>query len=669
MRLLSSLLCIFLISAGTQTSRAETDMSRRVLVVMNSAAQTQIENQQKYRFLQTVLNYYGLLPEYLELSQRKLPDDVKMNAYRGVISWLNSYKPKHLEEYLGWLNHQLDTHRAVVILGHLGEDYTLADRKRTIVLINTVYKRLGLRYKGLETQDIKQIEYVKKHARFVEFERTYPEIIRHYTCYQPLDSTLNSHLTVNRKDIPSSESVMIATGPNGGFARQEFIYWNDPVQQKSQWYINPFLFLKEALRLSTVPIPDPTTVNGNRAAFLHIDGEGFTAPSKIGRQQNCGHVIFKNILQKYHYPFSVSVSGRDVEADTKSAQQAKRIFSLPHVEPASYTYTQPIRWQSDKIRTEDEIDRSISIINAVLPPNRTCRLLFWTGDCLPQAAHIRRCDQLGILNINGGESRMDTYYNSYTSVNPLYRKVANTYQVFEGQISDKALNDSPTNMSYGYSLAIDSMKHTGAPIRIKPVNMHVSFLSGKNYAALNVINRVFGWIEKQAVTFMYTSEYIQMVHGFLNVNVTRIDKNTFNITDYGACATMRLDDCKKIPDLSRSQNVIGYQRIPDGLYVFLLPDQKQARLILMPADSAFKQPHIHSSNGRITEFQATPKTVRLVFAGHIPGNVDIGGLQPQQLFNVKGSAIGDSTQAITSDAAGMLAIKHLTKGTLEVEQL
>ena len=51
-----------------------------------------------YQNIQTILNYYGIIPDYVDIHQRPLPDVKKMRRYRGVFVWFRSSKIEALDD-------------------------------------------------------------------------------------------------------------------------------------------------------------------------------------------------------------------------------------------------------------------------------------------------------------------------------------------------------------------------------------------------------------------------------------------------------------------------------------------------------------------------------------------------------------------------------------------
>jgi len=82
----------------------------------------------------------------------------------------------------------------------------------------------------------------------------------------------------------------------GGYSYGNSLYIH--IGDRWLWTIDPFLFLKRALRLDMELIPDPTTEGGRRVLFVHIDGDG-SNPSAL-------QSLIDRIFEIYRVPHSIS---------------------------------------------------------------------------------------------------------------------------------------------------------------------------------------------------------------------------------------------------------------------------------------------------------------------------------------------------------------------------
>jgi hypothetical protein len=180
-----------------------------------------------------------------------------------------------------------------------------------------------------------------------------------------------------------------------------------------RWIANPFALLERGLKLPALPVPDITTENGRRLLLSHIDGDGFPSIAELPDRPYAGEALYREILQKYRLPTTVSVIESEVSPDglhPKDSPQleaiARRIFRLPHVEIASHSYSHPFLWNRQvrhgifrdseqeyyqldlpgyQFNLQREIDGSVDYIRRRLaPPDKPVGVL-WTGDTAPGA--------------------------------------------------------------------------------------------------------------------------------------------------------------------------------------------------------------------------------------------------------------------------------------------
>lgn len=683
------ILGLCLVPAG---ATAENALPRKVLVLLDrEGPRAHVENI-VYQACQTVLNYYGMLPEYRNVNEGPLPGDEFMSGYRGVITAFSEGLVVDPEKYLGWLLQQMEAGRRVVVLGPLGVQPYDGRTSEMLRLLNGVYEKLGLRFEGDSTSVRSLLRYGQKDPDGVEFERDYPPFPVGYRRFIPSGEDLRVYLSILRKDRADSESAVIVTGPHGGFAMEGYILWQDPVTYKRQWYLNPFLFFREALGLEETPAPDPTTLNGMRVAVSHVDGDAFSGFSRIENSPLCAEAIRDHVLKKYDFPVTVSVIVGEVASEALGDEAlmalAREIFALPNVEPASHSYSHPYYWHpgyKGKHRYDSlhgieipgyefdpamEIDYSVEYINRHLaPPEKPCRVFLWTGNCEPRASDVARCDMLGLLNMNGGDTVFDDTSDSYSSVAPYYRNVGGHGQVHTGQANENILTNYWEGPYHGFRNIITTMKRTGAPRRIAPIDIYYHFYSAEYPASLKALQDVYEWVMARETARMFTSDYLEMVQGYMNAEIYTTGPGRYEIRNYGACTTIRFDDDSLRVDLALSENILGFVKEPQGLYVSLAPGRDRAVVRVReaePAGRAPAAPYLQKAAGWVDGFEQESGRVFLEYRGFGTGPVEIGGLEPDRTYQVFGSALEGSPARLNSDAEGVLRVPSVAAGTLEI---
>ena len=154
-------------------------------------------------------------------------------------------------------------------------------------------------------------------------------------------------------------SVPAAVTDWGGYALEPFVV-SEMIDERARWVLNPFAFLRKALRLEEFPAADATTENGTRLLLSHIDADGFE--SRVERPGGPLAVteLRERILKRYRIPTTYSVitstlgdGGQNQQQAPKLQAEAREVFKLPWIEAGSHTFSHPYYWQdSDSMRKE-----------------------------------------------------------------------------------------------------------------------------------------------------------------------------------------------------------------------------------------------------------------------------------------------------------------------------
>lgn len=663
-------------------------VQRKILALFDANEGIGPDTSKIFENCQTVLNYLGMIVDYRDVNQ-PLPDPRAMAQYRGILTWFESDGIPNPKNYLNWLSAQVARKTRLAVLGSMGfseADLTPELRDQA----KAVYAHLGMAHRNDFTSQRVRLRYGRQDRAMVNFERPYPPVPMQYDQFTPLDDTVQVHLSLTRTDRTGAPSAVVATSPGGGMAWGPYILWREgTAPYRKQWYVNPFAFFTAAFDLAAMPKPDVTTLNGRRIAFSHIDGDAFGGFSEVRKDALCADVIREHILERYRFPVTVSVIVAEIDptamGNDRRVALARDIYALSNVEPASHAYSHPFYWDPDFDNTVAEypsqygmkipgyefdaameIDYSVRYINEQLaPPEKPCRVFLWTGNCKPLAEHVRRCDQLNLLNMNGGDTLFDAVNNSYTGVAPIYRDIGGYYQFHIGQANENILTNLWQGPYYGYREIITTMTRTGIPRRIKPIDIYYHFYSGQYEASLNAVETVYDWVLSQPVFPMFTSAYLRIARSWLDGQLQgNATGDRYTVTDYGHCLTLRFDDHDDLPDLARCRNILGYFRDAQGLYVHLDPDENAADIVLSRAPAI--RPHLQTANGWIRGLEIGPDRIVFRFEGFGPGQVVLAGLGPQSRWVVgQGESAAQGTP-LTVDDEGRLVLSKIVNGRVEI---
>ena len=675
MRIIINIFHSIMIIIVTQTHLYGNTIIPRKLLIAYQSQTGQKENVNTYfDICQTITDYYGLLSDYIDVNTLSFPKDQDMKRYRAIITAFNSNQIKKGIPWLKWLKHQCDNGIKLIILGPLsGNDLKKSNEYKK--LIDDIFMYLGIQYKGMYSSHQGRLRYQFKDSQGVEFERPYPVFPKSYELFKVIDPNVKVWLSMKRNDLKNSESTVIATCPNGGFARYSEMFWMDLVSYKKKWYINPFKFFEEALGIKNLPRLDPTTLNGLRVAFSHIDGDAFSGPSRINHKKTCAEIIRDDVLKKYNYPVTASVIVAEISPEAAGSTQmvnlAKDIFALPNIEPASHAFSHPFYWNANSgaknrypsqygilvkgytFNSEKEIVFSMNYISQHLsPPDKPCKVMLWSGACDPTEKDLIYCKINNSYNMNGGDTVFDNANDSYTAVAPLYRKVGSTYQIHCGQANENILTNLWEGPYYGFQEIIETMKRTGSPKRIKPIDIYYHFYSGEYQSSLEALQNVYEWVLKQNVALVYTSQYIKMMQGYLQAEIFRNDQGHFLIKNYHHCLTVRFDHMSGLPDLRHSKNVTGFSQQPQGLYVSLKPNTSEATIAFLSASDITQNiPYIESATGWVMKSNVSGNSILIEFQGFGSGTIQMAGLKKRHQYTV------NQKHQVTTDSKGKVKIQ------------
>lgn len=198
-----------------------------------------------------------------------------------------------------------------------------------------------------------------------------------------------------------------------------------------------------------------------------------------------------------------------------------------------------------------------------------------------------------------------------------------------------------------------------------PIDIYYHFYSGGKFASLKALEDVYEWALSQKTARIFTSAYIRMVNGYLSAEIEKIGPDRFVLSDYRDCLSVRLDGMDKVPDLSRCSNILGYDILPEGVFVHLRPGSDRAELVLS-ADRKVNSGKVFlkSASGWVLDFRPVVSGVSFIFECFSRGEVIVGGLVPGKDYRVL-STDGVPLE-IKSNDRGEVFIKDIASGTVEI---
>ena len=557
---------------------------REVLIIYNShhLEDDIITSSNAHLFASTPLEYMGYIPILKDVNE-PLPHFTS-NRYAGIIIWLEN-KDADIPHLMKWAKKAISEGSKVLFLGDASLD-----------LNHPIAKELSLNPSPnlASKHDANTIIY---HDSIVGYE-TQPSI-----GYQKelIHLPKNQHPYLVYKNSKGETSTLAARTYWCGYARDAALmssFFGD----NAMWILDPFKLFKETLGLQAFPSPDPTTENGKRLSFLHIDGDGSMNRVEENPKIFSIELIESDFIQKYPFPQSVSIvesetapHGKYPKLSPRLEAAARRIYAQPYVEAATHTFTHPYHWRALELdptnehyrthwkidytyTTKRELDGSLAYINTRLLPKgkEPAKTVFWSGDCFPSENVIKYTYDHHIININGGDTTITNDKPWLQLIQPFGIKYHNFYQIYTGEQNENVYTNDWLGPFWGFKKALQTFELTENPRRFKPIDIYYHFYSASKTASYEALKEIYDWVMTQDVMHIYTSEYPPKVTDFYSASLAH-DHNSWLLKGFSNLRTLRCPKTLGLPSTTKSKEVVGYKAKGPDNYIHL--DQKSTKIL------------------------------------------------------------------------------------------
>jgi len=566
-----------------------------------------------------VLEYLGYIQKLYNIADG-LPKMSELQHYAGVIIWLQDNYESPLK-LVKWVQEIQKQNIRVVFVNNFGIPYNSPELSLLDIHIQNTIKHK----KGITTQD-KMMSYE------IEPSLSVSRIQVHSKHTKAL-------LTYEFKDGNSSTPAAITSW--GAYAVEEGCMTE--IDKDNIWIINPFKFFAQALQLKSLVVPDPTTENGNRLLFTHIDGDGIMNRVEGDSEKFSGEVILEDILKKYPIPHSVSLIGAEIDEDGlypklshKLTSIAQEMYALNNVEGATHTFTHPFKWGKivdDKLDKKyrlkvkgyefsfkSELTDTLDHINRdIMPPEKAkqqpAKSVFWSGDCTPRENALEYVYAHDILNINGGDTLISKSKPWLSYIGPLGVERGDYYQIYTGAQNENVFTNDWLGPFWGFKRVVQTFEMTNSPRRLKPIDIYYHLYSGSKMASMKALHYVFDWALKQETMPIYTSEYIPKVMDYYTASIAEGEEGWL-VDGMVDLKTIRVEREGYGVDFNHSKSIIGIKHFENHSYLSL--DTQTKHIFELSVDGSYKKtPYLISSNAKLTSFKTETSSKTMAFKGHI----------------------------------------------------
>ena len=583
-------------------------LPRTVLVLVNGAGRD-LHVSEAQRYLGMQINYLGLRYELIDMATTPLPEGILTGRYAGIVSWMLA---GDLHPALGpWLARRTAEGMRVALFNALG----FAPDKALL-------QPLGLEMLPPPAPGPLQIQ--SSDAGLIGFEAQ-PLPDRRALAPLRLAAGTPARSLLRLADSRGNSYDAAAITGWGGYVLAPFAIQEVPGADFQRWVVQPLAFLREALALPDLPMPDVTTEGGRRMLMVHVDGDGFASRAELPGAPYASEVMEKQFIERYRLPSTVSVIEGEVSAAGLYPQAsaaleaiARRIYAKPQVEAASHSFSHPFNWAAAlkdtgpanrmkvpgyTLNLAREVQGSMAYVNRLLPAGKTASVFLWTGDCVPPAVAIAETALHGYLNLNGGDTTITRSRNSWTEIAAQGIRKGGWYQVYAPHQNENVYTNNWTGPFYGFERVIETFELTGAPHRFKPIDIYYHVYSASKPASIAALHRVYQWAVAQPASRVFGSQYIRKVMDFEATTIARDHASGEMVVRTGAdLRTLRLPAAAPLPGLSGS-GIAGFTPGPAATYLTLSAAETR---IAPPTDNAAPQVYVAEANGAIGELSRRP---------------------------------------------------------------
>jgi uncharacterized protein (TIGR01370 family) len=605
-------------------------LPRKVLMLYNSNVDGPLEDSSVHKFVAMPVEYMGYVPEYLDIAKESLPAGELKGRYAGIVTWpLRRYS---IPDLTPWFEKQLLDKVPVAFMG-----------LPPVALSESMQNAMGIDVVGAFDENsaiiVKRDQLIKPERRLSRRNESMALVAQ--------SSSSGNTVHLGYEDKKQRTADMIVTGGFGGYAWSPVVMQNG-MDFESLWVVEPFDFLRKALHLPNVPMPDITTENGKRIWLAHIDGDALPSWAEMPGKRLGAEVIYDEILKPYDLPHSVSiVEGEMTQIDAYADRRARmfstirKTFALDNVELASHTFSHPFNWSAVEkhklsgkynlevkgylYSPERETQGSIDFIDTELAPaGKRTEVMLWSGNALPGEAELAVLDKLGIPNMNGGMTLATNAIRSMTLVGPMTRPIGKYVQVYAPIMNENVYTNDWLGPFDGFKRVVETFKITETPRRIKPINIYYHFYTGTKISSMKALRDVYDWSVSQDIYPIYGSEFARKVPDHRNVGVARYLTGEWKVTRLGNIRSLRVLDSRYFPVLDKTQGIVGSRKLHDGVYIHTNGSDSVSFLTTLQRP---KGVHLVSSNGRVEQWEKSYNGLALRIKGQVPVVLELGGAQ------------------------------------------
>ena len=301
---MKTLLFVLLIHCIAVSNLFAQEIHRKILVLVPKGIELNLNS--VHLRLESILNHYGFFAEHIEEDPKNYPEDI--SSYAGIIYWnqgLIVEDPIKLVKFLARFKDKKNIFIGDIPM--LDENEENHSNRVNQILNKTYGFEFGNFWKS-NPQGIKQAY----DSTLFGFEMKISFFNQKYFTY--IKTNHPKHEIVFKETYKNKDSNSAFFAPWGFYAPINKVYFekdNENIEGKNRWIINPFKLIEKVYDVN-YPIPDTTTINGKRIAYIHIDGDGILSTAFNQKYAiETGHDFIEKRALKTGVSFVVSELDKD----------------------------------------------------------------------------------------------------------------------------------------------------------------------------------------------------------------------------------------------------------------------------------------------------------------------------------------------------------------------
>lgn len=377
-----------------------------------------------------------------------------------------------------------------------------------------------------------------------------------------------------------------------------------------------------------------------------------SVPPYVHEGKLCTDVLYHEIFLRYNeLPATLGPIAADIDPSWGGVPVGialgKKIFELPQVEVGDHTFTHPfywrffedytpekeepflskypgrswkggvlLKWFQQKKEGEKEVFAdlpegyvtprafalkpfsleletvgSVPPINRLAPPDKTVQLYQWSGDANAFGAALALLQTINLPNINGGDSRFDNEYPSYTYVAPIGRKRGEYWQIYASCSNEFAYTDHWIGRFYGFRVLQQTLRNTECPFRIKPINIYYHNYSCERIDSLAALKSNIDFALSKKIIPIKASNFSKLARSFYSAKLEKLENSKWSVINRDLLQTVRFDRAIfQGIDFAASKGVVGQKHFQGSLYIYLDKKVDEPLIAIKALDSAAEEP-------------------------------------------------------------------------------